>query len=104
MMFARDARRDNSENAWMPIARTDHDRRIAWWIELVRQLLFRRGEDFFLDRLAFAVLDVEQARELGSFGIIACQQKAQRLFRSGEPSGCIQARTETKAYVVRRRN
>ena len=60
MIFSRQARRDNSEDTGMPVARAHHDGSVAGRIETLRQRFLRFGEDLFLDGLPLPVLRIQK--------------------------------------------
>ena len=99
MIFSRQPRGDNSQNARMPVARTDNNGGIALRIEGLRQLFFGFAADLFLNALSFAILLIEQRRQLRRFRFVLGEQELQSLFRGRETSRCIEPRPKPKADI-----
>ena len=66
---------------------------------MVGQFLFRFVVNRSLNRLAIAVLRIEEGGQFLSFLFIAGEQKTQGLFRRGQASRRIQPRPEPKPNV-----
>jgi hypothetical protein len=101
MIIPRDSRSDDSENACVPAACTEHDRRSFGEI-LLRNPHFRGVDYFTLHILTFAVLLVQVAGQRARFDGIRRQEKSQGLFRGREATGCVQTGSQPETDMFRR--
>ena len=85
----------------MPVARSEHDGRVAFRLERFLQFLFGLLADFSFDGLTFAVLRVQERGQLLRFLLVVRQQKSQRFFGSRETTSGVEARSETKSDMFR---
>jgi hypothetical protein len=99
-MLPHDAGGDNPKDAVMPIRASRHYAgvigRVVVFIHPLLDLRYQRA----LDVLACAILTIEAFCELGRLAAIVAQKQPERLERSSQASGGVDAGSEAKADIA----